>query len=143
MAGMKPDERIREPMLWSDEKDAGQTTWEPFFYNKDTNIGVSKQLQDPNSLLQHYKQLITWRNDLPALHNGDIASYKLDNPSLLAYQRVTSQEKVLVVHNLSKDAQTVTLPDATFSKLALTNKYEASLRGTTLELPPYSSVILK
>lgn len=143
MTGMKPDERIREPMIWSDAKDAGQTTWEPFFYNKDAKIAVSKQLQNPNSLLQYYKQLITWRNDLPALHNGDIASYKLENASVLAYQRVTSQEKVLVVHNLSKNVQTVTLPDSSFTKLAFMSKKEAKLTGTTLNLPPYSSVILQ
>ncbi|MCU6339924.1 hypothetical protein KW823_25750, partial [Enterobacter quasiroggenkampii] len=35
MLGLKPDERLREPMKWTaDEKSAGMTTWEPASSNK-------------------------------------------------------------------------------------------------------------
>ncbi|WP_314590252.1 alpha-amylase family glycosyl hydrolase [Paenibacillus terrigena] len=146
MLGMKPDEQIREPMVWSAaavEGAEGQTTWEPFVYNKNMKQGVAEQGKDTESLYNHYKKLIQWRNAEPALHDGGIASYKFENTSVLAYQRLTTQAKVLVVHNLSKEVQKVVLQDDAYKTLALKSKEGAVLNGTSLELPPYSTVILK
>lgn len=143
MKGMKPDELIREPMLWSETSDEGLTTWEPRTYNTDISIAVSKQSDDPNSLLAHYKQMIAWRNEMPALRDGAILSYAMDQTKAVSYQRITQQAKALVVHNITKEAQTVTLPDTMYSKLKKTTSESSKLTGTTLELAPYSTVILE
>jgi len=146
MLGMKPDEQIREPMVWSTATAGGaegQTKWEPLVYNKDMKQGVAEQVKDSESLYNHYKKLIQWRNAEPALHEGGIASYKFDNANVLAYQRLTAQAKVLVVHNLSKVVQKVALKDDVYKTLALKSKEGVVLNGTSLELPPYSTVILK
>jgi len=146
MLGMKPDEQIREPVIWSAATAGGakgQTSWESLVYNKDLKQGVAEQEKDSESLYNHYKKLIQWRNDEPALHDGGIASYKFDNANVLAYQRLTAQAKVLVVHNLSKETQKVVLPDDAYKTLAQQSKDGAVLSGNSLELPPYSSVILK
>lgn len=53
MRGVKPDEQIREPMLWSsDSKAAGQTRWQPPKH-ADGVVPVEEQLKDPSSLLRH------------------------------------------------------------------------------------------
>lgn len=58
MQGAKPDEYIREPMLWYADSAGGegQTTWQVTRHNPDPAvISVEAQEQDEASLLQHYK----------------------------------------------------------------------------------------
>ncbi|WP_342663451.1 alpha-amylase family glycosyl hydrolase [Paenibacillus harenae] len=152
MQGAKPDEYIREPMLWySDPKGGeGQTTWEPSRHNKEAGaVSVEAQSADRDSLLSHYRELIKWRNEEPALRDGGIAEYKPDpaNPKLSVYIRVTGKERVLVVHNLSGEAQTVDLlPSATFGtfgEFVRATDGAAVLEGSLLAIPAYSTVILK
>lgn len=76
MKGMKPDEYIREPMMWDEEAAASVTasTWLASKYNKDT-VSAESQMKDPNSLYRHYQQMIAWRKQIPALSNGGIAEF--------------------------------------------------------------------
>ncbi|MGE7057116.1 alpha-amylase family glycosyl hydrolase, partial [Paenibacillus glucanolyticus] len=103
MKGAKPDEQIREPMIWSNTgSDKGQTTWEPLKHNRgDAVQGVEQQMGDANSLLSRYRTLISWRNEMPALQNGTIESYASGNAQVMAYVRRTNDNQALVVHNLS------------------------------------------
>lgn len=148
MLGMKPDERLREPMVWSDVSSGGaqkgQTRWEKPFYNAESKVvPVAAQLKDENSLLNLYKKLISWRNEDQVLGDGGIASYDLKNDSIVSFIRATAKEQRLVVHNLSKDKQTISLPDQTFASLILFSKPGIVLKDGMLELPPYSTAILK
>ncbi|RIX60432.1 DUF3459 domain-containing protein [Paenibacillus nanensis] len=152
MQGMKPDEYIREPMLWYSDSAGGegQTEWMASRYNKDAGaVSVDAQSGQAGSLLEHYRTLIGWRNEEPALRDGGIGEFKLEpkNSKLSAYVRVTKSERVLVVHNLSGEAQTTELAASelygAFQTLAHSTSEEAALDGTTLTLPPYSTVILK
>lgn len=152
LQGVKPDEYIREPMLWYSDSAGGegQTDWIASRYNKDNAaVSVEAQTGQDGSLLKHYRTLISWRNEEPALHDGSIGEFKLEpkNSKLSAYVRVTKSERVLVVHNLSGEAQTTELAASktygAFKTLAHSTSEEAALDGTKLTLPPYSTVILK
>ncbi|HUC93308.1 MAG TPA: alpha-amylase family glycosyl hydrolase [Paenibacillus sp.] len=145
MQGMKPDEFIREPMLWYEEPKAGQTTWENTRNNSET-LSVERQSGDPESLLSHYRKLIGWRNEVKALRDGSIADYPSDNDKMTAFVRMTQDERVLVVHNMSGEEQKLTLRDQNeFTNLLLFTKEGSALGedGKSLTLPPYSSAILK
>ncbi|WP_169085935.1 alpha-amylase family glycosyl hydrolase [Paenibacillus sp. PL91] len=152
MKGAKPDEYIREPMLWYSAASGGegQTTWEKSRFNADeASVSVEAQSADKQSMLNHYRELIKWRNEEPALRDGGIAAFKLEpaNQKLSAYVRVLASERVLVVHNLSGEAQTADLqPSKTFGEfkeLARATNSGAKLEGSKLTLPAYSTVILK
>lgn len=152
MQGMKPDEYIREPMIWYSDPAGGegQTTWLASRHNKEAgDVSVEAQLGVEGSLLEHYRTLIGWRNEEPALRDGGIGEYRLEpaNRSLSAYVRVAKSGRVLVVHNLSGEEQTAELtPSAVygeFRELARSTGGGASLDGTRLTLPPYSTVIVK
>ncbi|RAP74075.1 alpha-amylase family glycosyl hydrolase [Paenibacillus montanisoli] len=151
MAGMKPDEAIREPMPWyASGTGTGQTTWEALLYNTTPKtVSVEAQQTDPDSLLSHYKKLIAWRNELPALRDGGIAELSTGNPAVAAYVRAANQEQVLVVHNLSAAEQTVDLTESgkasgiAFSEIARASKDGAKLDGGKLKLPAFSTVILQ
>jgi len=158
MKGMKPDEYIREPMVWGEEDSASvkASTWIVTKHNEDT-VDVESQMKDPNSLYQHYRQLIALRNQIPALSNGWIAefiSYNKDdgkiaiaNKAIAAFERVAEQEKVLVVHNLSGEEQQLALtgPEGSqrYTKILQASKGTARVYGDLVHLPPYSTAILQ
>lgn len=152
MKGIKPDEYIREPMLWyRDPKGGeGQTSWLASRYNREAgDVSVEAQLEDGRSLLSRYRELIAWRNEEPALRNGDIDEFKLEGADgkVAAYIRMTADERVLVVHNLSGGTMQVawTASDkyGAFEVLARSTDPDSRLDGAALTLPPYTSVILK
>lgn len=149
MFGVKPDEEIREPMVWyTDDGAPGQTTWQASINNQGkARSSVEEQLTDPNSLLSYYRQLIRWKSSIPALRDGGIKEYTTDNPSLAAYIRQSDKETVLVVHNLSGKEQTLEFTRGPklgeFKSILQATKQEASLTGDTLTLPAYTTAILK
>ena len=105
MTGDKPDEFIRTPMLWSSEKYAGFSTvypWESTISNY-KQFNVATEASDPNSLLSHYRTLIGLRNNHAALRVGDYYGLRSDDSSILPFLRVSKEETLLVLINLSKE----------------------------------------
>ncbi|MGB4595187.1 MAG: alpha-amylase family glycosyl hydrolase [Anaerolineaceae bacterium] len=121
MLGNKPDEFLRTPMQWSDAEYAGFSTgvpWEELNRDwKETN--VETQNNDPESLLNWYRQLINLRNTHPALNSGDYASFSSDCRTLYATLRTKDDEVVLSVINVGntevKDC-TITLDPGTMDQ---------------------------
>ena len=104
MSGMKPDERIRTPMQWSAEPTGGFTTdtpWQPF-QDDLAEINVAAQSDDPDSLLNLYRELIDLHATHPALGHGDLFPLESGERSVLAFLRQTNTETVLVVLNFGK-----------------------------------------
>lgn len=102
MTGAKPDEKIRTPMQWSDEKSAGFSAKFPWqSVNSDfTEKNVAVQTDDPASLLNTYRRLIQLRNNHVALRIGNFVPVEISNNAVLAFLRVHEDEIILVVLNL-------------------------------------------
>lgn len=146
MRGKKPDPNIREPFLWDvKSKDKSRTTWEPSIFSTDSTITPAvQQLTDKRSLLNFYKEFIKLRNDSKALTYGEMEPQNLGNAALCAFTRTTVNESLLVVHNLSKVAIILTLPQPLISYSAIILKTkEANIQNHILKIPAYSTVILK
>jgi glycosidase len=149
MLGVKPDEGLREPMRWSAaDQGEGQTTWEAGRNNAGAiNVDVESQLNDSGSMLERYRELIALRNEIPALRDGGIRDYASGNPGVMAYERLTTQDQVLVVHNLTGEEQTVVLqPNVegfSYSKILKTIAVKSILNSDQLTLPPYSTAIVE
>jgi alpha-amylase len=103
MSGAKPDERIRTPMQWSGEANAGFSDAMPWQGpNPDyTTRNVAAQLADEGSLLRRYIRLIRLRSAYEALRTGELIPVPSGNIYVWAYVRHGEAEDVLVVHNLS------------------------------------------
>ncbi|MBC8330816.1 MAG: DUF3459 domain-containing protein [Anaerolineae bacterium] len=111
MQGKKPDEDIRLPMQWSADPQAGFTclptgdsdsaqVWRA--PNEDyPTVNVAYQLDDGDSLLQHYQALIALRSAHPALRIGSTSLIATDSTALFAALRTTDAEQILVLVNLS------------------------------------------
>jgi alpha-amylase len=146
MKGAKPDEQLREPMSWlEDGKAEGQTSWEAS-PDKVKGVSVEAEMKDPNSLLNHYKKMIALRNQEPVLGDGGIVPFVIAGEGMLGFVRVKEQTKVLVVHNLTGKPQQVDLDangKAPFEKVTFASNDGVKLSGRQLELPPYTTVLLK
>jgi alpha-amylase len=105
MEGDKPDEYIRRPMQWSEADNAGFTTGTPW-EAPDSNyqqVNVTNEANDPTSLLSYYRTLISIRNQHPALRTGSILPVTSTNRGIYAALRVTDNEKILIITNLTKN----------------------------------------
>ena len=102
MQGQKPDENIRLPMQWSLEANAGFTTGTPWRAPASDyqQVNVDVENEDPDSLLNHYRELISLRRENSALTSGELALVETDNPGVYAVLRSSEEQTILVVVNL-------------------------------------------
>ncbi len=145
MLGMKPDEYIREPMVWdAPGLDPGQTRWIEPRYSTPGKIGpVSQQLKDPGSLLSHYKTMIALRKEHPALATGTIKSLEGIPGHFCGYVLNSGSEEILVIHNLTD--RKAKLKSERINKngtiIYLAGKFGGNKKVLLLE--PFGTLILK
>lgn len=104
MLGTKPDERIRTPMQWSDQPQAGFTTgvpWQALGIDHPDHT-VAAQQADPDSLWHWYRGLLETRGQYPALQFGATYLLQASDPSVYAILRATKEELVMAIVNLSE-----------------------------------------
>lgn len=106
LQGVKPDERIRTPMPWTaEEPGLGFTTgtpWERPFEGFE-RFNVASQIDDPDSLLSHYRTLVQDRVKSPALRRGELLPVETGSDAVTAFLRTEGDDHVLVVLNLGPE----------------------------------------
>ncbi|MCA9898904.1 MAG: DUF3459 domain-containing protein [Ardenticatenaceae bacterium] len=106
MTGTKPDEDIRRPMQWaSNGPNVGfteGTPWRPAAADFPVR-SVARQQDDPDSLLNLYRDLIHLRNNHEALRVGDWTLLDAGSNRLYTFLRQTENETVLVIINLNRN----------------------------------------
>ncbi|HDR1348461.1 TPA: alpha,alpha-phosphotrehalase, partial [Pasteurella multocida] len=118
----------RTPMQWDDSEQAGFTTgtaWIDVAKNY-PHINAKAALADKNSVFYTYKALIALRKKLPVLTEGNYQDLAPEHPALWCYQRQTTNEKLLVLANLSELEQVVELPQVWCNQhtICLMNNYD-------------------
>lgn len=144
MLGMKPDENIREPMLWDKVSfDAMRTSWMEADYSTDTSVtSVAQQWSDDQSIINHYKRLIALKKQ-EVFSLGDIQNLDYKKSGVIAFTRSYKDESVGVVHNLTN--QPVELSNALLDKYTTLVWQEGGVERTasTIKLPARASVVYK
>ncbi|MCJ7840276.1 alpha-amylase family glycosyl hydrolase [Lederbergia sp. NSJ-179] len=151
LEGSKPDEEIREPFIWSNDKNASeQTNWRVIKHNKDMQKkSVESQVKDVNSMFNHYRNMIQVRRSHPALIKGEIESALTKQSGMVIFKRMTEESSILVLHNLTKQNQNVFLheKESVYSKLYDQTNEQAEVKKeegkVKIMLPPYSTIILE
>jgi alpha-amylase len=145
MQGRKPDEDIREPMRWyRNGKGPGLAAWKGWSTRDGPDISVEAEQADSDSLLNLYRKLIGWREQVSALRDGVLRNAMVNDPHVLAYTLQDAQSRVLVVHNLSREARVVPIgSDMQVGAVLLQSGQGAVLGSGQLDLPPYATAILK
>jgi alpha-glucosidase len=101
----------RTPMQWNAEANAGfsqATPWLPVDANYKTH-NVETEKNNPNSILNYYRQLLALRHTNPALLDGDYVPLNENDKNVLSYMRNYKGSIVLVVLNMSSSPQKVNL----------------------------------
>ncbi|MGD0932857.1 MAG: alpha-glucosidase [Candidatus Korobacteraceae bacterium] len=97
----------RTPMQWTDTVNAGFSKtrpWLPVAANYKTH-NVASELKDPNSILLFYRRLLELRRTTPALLEGAYVVLNESDPNVMSYLRTYKDKAVLVVINMSGEAQ--------------------------------------
>lgn len=138
MFGAKPDEDIRLPYVWGD--DPMQTSWRESKY-KDVVTPVTEQEKDPDSLLTHYKRLIRVKNENEALYAGKFKALESGNDAIVLYSMTSENQTALVIHNLSKEAQTLQWDITGYTLKFCQTREGFEAKEGSVTLPPLSSVV--
>jgi len=149
---------VRTPMQWDASPNAGFSDAPPDklyapviddpIYGYQT-VNVAAQEEDPNSLLNRMRTLISLRKRHPAFARGDFEFLECDNPAVLAFVRSYRDQVIVVVHNVSGETQPVDLDLSKFAGRSACDILQGEdypvigRERYRLDLPPYQSRWLK
>ena len=109
---------VRTPMQWDGSAGAGfsqarlQDFYAPLISEGEfghQRVNVQRQENEAGSLLSWLRQALRIRKAHPIFGMGDMTLLESGNPSVLAFERRFGEERLLVLHNLSRRKQTVKL----------------------------------
>ena len=95
----------RTPMQWDDSDNSGFTEGKPWINVNENykNINVKVQLENKNSILNFYKEMIRIRKENKTLVYGSYDFILGDDEKIYAYTRTMENEKFIIIVNLSHD----------------------------------------
>ena len=86
-----PDDR--KPMIWSDLQYEAEKN-HPYRWERGVDsVGFN------TDLFEHYSGLVQLRMNSEALRKGELSVFETDNPKVLAYERISEKDAVLVIIN--------------------------------------------
>ena len=121
--GLSPEEAIhiisersrdngRTPMQWTAGPNAGFTTGTPWLGIPDNYDVVNAAIEedDPDSILNFYRRLVSLRKELDIIAEGDIRFLDTGNDKVMAYERSLGGEKLTVLCSFSKRSEKICVP---------------------------------
>lgn len=141
-------DNARTPMQWSDEENAGFTTGTPWIKVNENYkwINVKNQMDDPDSLFNHYRQLIELRrfsSYKDVIVYGDYTLLNEHHPNVYAYLRTYEDKKLLIVSNFFEQPAIICLTKWNVKKVVLSNYNDSSTQLGCLNLRPYESIVFE
>ena len=151
LAAAATRDRCRTPMQWSNGANAGfspeaVTTWLPLNPNYAQGINVEEQQNNPDSMLNFYKQLLRVRKETPALIDGDYTPLHETSDNYFAFLRQSQEtgQTCLVVLNLSEKSDTLKLDlpsQNVHCRFSTHTPADESLSGEALKIAPFEIFI--
>src|SRR5690606_6346062 len=74
-------------------------------------INAADQVDDPDSVLHHYRRLIELRHEWVVVREGEFRLLSPDHEQIFAYLRLGESDDLLVVANLSSQEAEAELPE--------------------------------
>jgi len=141
MYGEGEDPYKRTPYIWTADGSGMDATWIDSSQNEDV-APLSEQIKDDNSIYNFYKDIIAVRKAHEALTDGNYQAVSMKDSSLLAYQRESDNEKLLVIHNLSKKAITVDVTENNANSMVYAHGDNTSLDGNSAVVGSHGTIIV-
>lgn len=145
------DENARAPMRWSNFE-GGVTTVGPSAMDEIDHKfpSVDEQLEDKNSILWYYKQMLHIRSTYEEIAKGKSTAVEFGDDNAIAVIKKTYNDKeMFILCNFGEEEKTVTFSKDTYgyealaASLVTSTDYEVKLDGETITLPPYGIAFLK
>jgi oligo-1,6-glucosidase/alpha-glucosidase len=137
----------RTPMQWDAGPNAGfcdpgDSPWLPVHENRN-QVNVQHQLDDPDSLLNLYRQLLRYRQNSQSLQKGtmELINDPALDESILAYQRKSADQTLLIALNFSEQTRKFENP-TNCQNIILMTGMTPSIGQPVTQLPPFAGVIL-
>ena len=133
----------RTPMQWDDSQNGGFSRGNPWLpLHPDAHVrNVDKQLNDPKSLLRHYKNLIALRRSEPVLVGGEMDFLDETVKNVLAYRRILNNETATIFLNFSNAEKRVALPETPMRRFYSSRRSQLSGEGMIALLPNEALII--
>lgn len=147
--GANTDANRRLAMLWGDEDTVKNPVGSTYDSKKQTNGTVAEQLEAEDSLLHHYRKLITIRKEYPEIARGDYKSLSIGKNQFGGFVVTYDEKQTFILHNTSSEEVEIDLAQYeeftadSYKLVECVGMGEAKLSGTTLTISPQTSVILK
>lgn len=150
--GTNSDKYYRLPMVFDGEDLPGITVDGSSTVEAPSGGGVKQQLKDKDSLLNHYRRLITVKLQNPEIARGKVTAQEdFGDNEVGAYYIEKDGTKLLVIHNFSpENEKKLTITDDMLPKaevradlLGSVKQKHLSIKDGVITLPAYSSVVLR
>ena len=141
-------DNARTPFQWDGTENAGFTTGTPWLrVNPNyTRINLESQKKDPDSVYQFYRKLIALRKSpeyKDTLIYGELIPYLEDCHNVMAYERKSEGQTLLIMGNYQTGERSLPLPGKC-RKLVLNNvEDEPVIRDGQIFLKGYQAVVLE
>ena len=140
-------DNARTPVQWSDSDNAGFTTGTPWLKVNSNykDINVQNQENDPDSVLNYYRKLVATRK---SPEYKEVFTYGVFEPAyedteyVMAYYRVSDNQRILVVANFGKDAKTIELKFPV-KKVVLSNVGRKEINEVSLKLDSCEVIVIE
>ena len=135
----------RTPVQWDDTANAGFTTgtpWMPVNPNYEQGINAKAEMENPDSIYNHYKALIKFRKENPIAVYGAYKEYNKSSKELYVYERTYEGKKMLVICSYSEKAVNFKAPagyDLSKGKAVLCNYKENPVANNSFTTRPYET----
>lgn len=132
-------DHARTPMQWNNQEYAGFSTGESWIMMDEDykNCNVEAQLQDENSILRFYQNLIAFRKEHKVIYYGDVLFTNQKEKDLFTYYRKDETETLYIEINLSSSSKKRTKSPKGICLLSNYSEVSSSL------LRPYEASIWK
>lgn len=103
----------RTPVQWDDSENAGFTTGTPWFpVNKNyKQINAKNELENPDSILNHYKKLIKFKKENEVAIYGDYKEHYKNSSKLYVYERNYNGKRLLVINSFVEEGVAFEAPE--------------------------------
>lgn len=104
-------DNARTPMQWDDSDGAGFTNGTPWLAVNPNHVRINAEAEvdDPESVFNHYRRLIALRHEDPVIRHGEFELLLPDDPAIYAFIRTLAGTRLLVVANFSGEPVDVPL----------------------------------
>ena len=137
-------DNARTPVQWDASENAGFTTGKPWFPVNPNypEINAEREMNDPDSILNHYKKLIKFKRENPVAIYGDYKEHYKNSSKLYVYERNYEGKRLLVIASFTEDNVAFEAPkgfDLSKGKAILCNYPSAENQGNGFKTRPYET----